>query len=610
MTRGKLVLFFLFAVCQMVCAQQDSIALNEVTVSDVQLRKFSSSQKVDRLNDSVIAKNRPSLTALLNCNSTIYFKENGLGMVSSPSFRGTTAQQTAVIWNGININSQLNGQADFNTITAKDFENISVRAGGGSAIYGSSAIGGSVHLNNELSFENAFSNELDLGYGSFNTFQGHYKIAASNEKVSANVGVSRNSSTNDYDYIDSKKDLKNQNGQFYNTSLNAAFGYKINQRNYLKLYSQVFEGERHFSGTTAAVGKSKYRDLNTRNMLEWAGLYDKFTSKLKVASFSEKYHYFADADDPFYTNGQAETWLARYDAGFDLTGKIFVNAVVEYTKTKGFGSDVEENTREIFSGAVLMKYQISSKINYELSVRKEVTANYKSPVLFSTGFKINVTKNYLLRLNGSRNFRIPTFNDLYWNGSGNPDLKPESSYQGEIGQELKFGHFTVSATGYYIDIKDMLRWVPGQNGVWSPQNLDKVKTYGVDGSAGWQRNIGRHKFDFSANYGYVVSNDERLDKQLIYVPYHKGNASASYHYRGFGLWYQFLYNGQVYTSSDNFYALDDYQVSNAGIGYDFGKTNAYQIGFTVNNLLDEKYESMPKRPMPGRNYTINLILKF
>jgi iron complex outermembrane receptor protein len=48
--------------------------------------------------------------------------ENGLGMVSSPSFRGPHCK--AVIWNGININSQLLGQTDFNTITTQDFNSI------------------------------------------------------------------------------------------------------------------------------------------------------------------------------------------------------------------------------------------------------------------------------------------------------------------------------------------------------------------------------------------------------------------------------------------------------------------------------------------------------
>ena len=610
MTRGTLFLFFLLLMCHTVWAQHDSIALKEVTVSDVQLRNFSNSQKVQKLNDSILSKNSASLTSVLNYNTAIYFKENGLGMVSSPSFRGTTAQQTAVIWNGININSQLNGQTDFNTISTKDFDHISIRAGGGSAIYGSSAIGGSVHLNNDLSFQNQFRNELDLGYGSFNTFTGNYKISASNEKVSSNVSVSRNSSENDYDYLKSKKDQKNENGQFYNTSLNSAFGYKLNASNYLKLYSQVFESERHFSGTTSAIGKSKYRDLNTRNMLEWDGFYNRFTSKLKLAAFSEQYKYFEDADAGLFTTAKAETWLARYDIGFHVTEKMFVNALLDYTRTKGFGSDISENERSIFAAAVLMKYQITQKISYEASLRKEVTDNYDSPMLFATGLKMNITKNYLIRLNASRNFRIPTFNDLYWNGSGNPELNPESSYQGEIGQELRLRNFTASATAYYIDIKDMLRWVPGKNGIWSPQNVAKVKTYGVDASLNWNRKIGRHQFDFSANYGYVVSTDDLLDKQLIYVPHHKGTASAAYFYRRMGIWYQFLYNGEVFTSSDNFYKLDSYQVSNIGADYDFGTKNTYKIGLAANNIFNEYYESVSKRPMPGFNYTINLILKF
>ena len=36
---------------------------------------------------------------------------------------------------------------------------------------------------------------------------------------------------------------------------------------------------------------------------------------------------------------------------------------------------------------------------------------------------------------------MPTFNDLYWEGSGNPDLKPESSYQAEIGNEFIYKEF-------------------------------------------------------------------------------------------------------------------------------------------------------------------------
>src|SRR5690606_13909189 len=150
MTANKLLLCFTIFLCQCVSAQSNAILLDEVIISDVTLREFSKSQSILTITDSTITKNNASLTDLLKFTTPIYFKENGYGMVSSPSFRGTTAQQTAVIWNGININSQFNGQTDFNTISSKSFNEIDVKSGGGSVVYGTSAIGGSIHLNNQL----------------------------------------------------------------------------------------------------------------------------------------------------------------------------------------------------------------------------------------------------------------------------------------------------------------------------------------------------------------------------------------------------------------------------------------------------------------------------
>ncbi len=153
MTLKKLFRFCLLMMCQFILAQNDSItSLKEVIVSDANLKKYSTSQSVLKLNDSVINKNEALLTDLLNFNSTIYFKEYGRGMLSTVAFRGTTSSQTAVIWNGININSQMNGSTDFNTISSSDYNSVSVKAGGGSVIYGSGAVGGTVHLNNDLAF--------------------------------------------------------------------------------------------------------------------------------------------------------------------------------------------------------------------------------------------------------------------------------------------------------------------------------------------------------------------------------------------------------------------------------------------------------------------------
>jgi iron complex outermembrane receptor protein len=612
MTAKKLFLFWILLLCQLVCAQQDSIVkLKEVVVSDVYLKNFSNTQSVRVLNDSVIQKNAASLTSLLNFNSTIYFKENGLGMVSSPSFRGTTAQQTAVIWNGININSQLNGQTDFNTIPTKGFDNITVRAGGGSSIYGSSAMGGSIHLNNELVFKNQFQNDLFISYGSFNTFGTNYKVNVANEKTATQLSISRNSSSNDYEYLGFNH-RKNENGQFYNTALNASFGYKMNKFNSIKFYSQFYDGERHFSLFSSTETRTKYKDFNTRNLLEWEATHAAITSNLKIAFLSEEYKYFANIDYDDFTFGKVSTFIAKYSISYHWNDKMALHTIVDFNENKGYGSSISKVKRTIASGSLLFTHELTTIFNYEISLRKEETSSYKSPVLFSVGTNLAPVSYYNLKFNFSRNYRIPTYNDLYWEQLGNPNLKAESSYQSEISNVFIFKKWSISGTVYHSKISDMIRWIPKGGGIINPENTAKVSIFGFESALDWETNLHQHQFKCSATYAYTQSEDEATNKQLIYVPFHKMTAGIAYSFHRFSANYQYLYNGKVYTQSDNNPSniVDWYVVSNVDLAYTLGNISKYSIGFKVLNLWNEKYQSVENRPLPGRNFNLYLTFKF
>ncbi len=608
----RLCLFFcIILFCQLSLAQnRPAISLNEVEISDVMLKKYSDSQNVQKLNDSIIRKHQPSLTNLLNFSTGIYFKENGLGMVSSPSFRGTTAQQTAVIWNGININSQLNGQTDFNTITTSDFNSISVRAGGGSSLYGTSAIGGSIHLNTNLSFKDEFSSRLNVNFGSFTTLMVNYHLRYSGDKISFFGSISRNSSDNDYAYLNLNR--KNLNGQFYNSSYNVGFAYKLNSRNTLKIYSQFFDGERHFSLINPSDSKTKYHDFNTRNLADLTTYLGTFTSNLKVGFLSENYKYFGDIDQQDFTFGKVETLLAKYNLNYRINSKTQMDFVADFSQNKGSGSDIVEEKRSISGFALQFKQNLNSKISYDWSLRKESTSNYKSPLLYAVGIVYKPLTWYALKTNVSQNFRIPTFNDLYWQGAGNVDLNPEQSLQGEIGNVFQWQNFSVTATVFHSKIKEMIRWLPQNGGVFKPINTDRVSIFGTELTMHYQKQIDRHHFDFNANYSYTKSEDERTKKQLTFVPFHKTTASIAYSYSRFSAFYQYLFNGSVFTQTDNNpkKIIENYTVSNLGCSAELDKNKNYSLGFRILNLWNEDYESVENRPLPGRNYSLNLTLNF
>ncbi len=610
MTYKYIVLYCFAILCQNVCAQQTTIALEEVTISDSQLRHFSSSQSITVLNDSVITANQPSLTSLLIHNSFIYFKENGLGMVSSPSFRGTTAQQTSVVWNGININSQLNGLTDFNTISTSDFNSISVRAGGGSVMYGSSAIGGAVSLNNETLFGKAFSNSINTAYGSFNTSALAYRMQYGSEKFSSQISFSGNLSDNDYPYPNTA--YQNENGQYRNLGFNLNLGYRLGGNDYLKYYTRVYNGERHFSLVSPSDTKTKYRDFNTWHLLEWDHFSGRFTSRSKIALLTERYQYYENIQNDDYTFGKAQTFIGKYDLTFDISQKIKLNSIVDFTQNSGRVSETITEKRNIGSLAFLMNHQLSGQLKYELGLRKEITNNYESPLLFSAGALYSVTKNYNLKVNLSRNFRIPTFNDLYWDGLGNPDLMPETSLQGEIGNEITIKDIRISFTAYRINIKDMIRWTPGPNGVFRPENTNRVKINGVETGLRWNKKINEHALEANVLYAYNQSENADTGKQLIYVPFHKVTASAGYRYGKWSFTLQQLFIDKVYTQTDNSPTkiVPYYNVTDTDLSYDFGKNNTYKLGCSVRNLWNEKYQSVEGRYMPQRNFNIHLTLKF
>ena len=617
MTLKKRFTFCFLLLCQIILAQNDSITkLKEVVVSDSNLKKFSNTQSVSKLNDSIISKNEALLTDLLNFNSTLYFKEYGRGMLSTVSFRGTTSSQTAVIWNGININSQMNGSTDFNTISGSDYNSVSVKAGGGSVIYGSGAVGGTVHLNNDMTFYDRFENNLKLDYGSFNTIGINYKTNISNEKWSAQIGFSKNSSTNDYKYLNrytwKGEQRWNQNGQYDIITLNANLGYKFDAKNSLKFYSQTSNTDRNTSLVTETDTKSKYVNGFNRNLLDYDGNFGKFTTNFKTAYIFENYQYYADNTRKDYSYGKTESLITKLDLGYTLFKSTQLNGIIDYSRTKGFGSGFGNHTREISSAALLIKQDFSSDWKNEFGIRKEFTNNYKSPVLFSMGSSYQFSQLYNLKLNISRNFRIPTFNDLYWEEGGNPDLKPESSYQAEIGNVFTFKTISLTQTFYYMKIKDLLQWVPGKNGIWSPKNQDKVNSYGAETLLSWKKHFGKNYLVANVTYAYTISEDEETKNQLFFVPYNKVTGAVSYSRNKISAYYQFLYNGFVYTRADNNpdEIINDYMISNLGIDYDFKFLDSFKLGFQILNVFNEEYESLEDRPMPGRNFNMYLTLKF
>jgi iron complex outermembrane receptor protein len=530
-------------------------------------------------------------------------------MVSSASFRGTNASQTAVIWNGININSQLNGQVDFNTISSVNYDNISIRSGGGSVQYGSGAIGGTVHLSNDLDFETHFDNRALLGLGSFDTQNVNYNTSFGNGTWSANIGAAYVNSENDYQFLST--DRRNENGAFNNLDLNLNLGYLLSDKDVLKLYHQNFRSDREFSGTLLAPSNSKYETQEYRSMLDWTRIGRKYTSTLKAVHLQEQFKYFENKTlEDNFSEGKVNTYLVKYHYKHEFSKRLVLSVISDASHIAASGNSFANPNRNTFSATAILNHKPTEKLQYNLNVRQDVISDFESPLVFSGDASYQILKWYALKLNASKNFRVPTFNDLYWNPGGNLDLNPEESYQVDLGHEFAYKEAILKLNTYYIETSDLIQWRPNSaTGYWNPVNVANAKHYGLEAELGVKKTFNTHTLNFVSGYSYTETEDIEKNQRLFYVPLHKANVSLAYNYKSFTAFYQHLYNGEVEIIGNT---LDGFDVGNIGIAYTFHTKGelTYEADFRIHNVYNADYQNVALRPMPNRNFTINLILKF
>ena len=282
----RLFLLLIFA-SGIIYAQSDSInKLDEIILQGNFSPVINSGYEVQVIPDSILSSGYESLGNLLQKQANFYFKQNGNGMVSSISLRGTSASQTGVYWNGIGINSALNGQTDFNTLQGNSFDQLEVRKGGGSVLFGNGSVGGAINLKDEVNFNHARQARVLLGLASYDTYFTQLTGIWSSDSFYAKISGGAQTSENDYLYLNT--DLKNDNGAYVNYNLNATLGYKINDLHTLRFNMSVFDNERELSRTLSSESQAKLENSDQRFLLDWTYLGSRFTSSAKIAFLHPK----------------------------------------------------------------------------------------------------------------------------------------------------------------------------------------------------------------------------------------------------------------------------------------------------------------------------------
>ena len=152
-------LFLMMSTISNILAQQKnndstkSKTLNEVIITGNRFLNFSTGTNIKKTDSSILQINRNNfITDILQQQSLISIKSYGGGSLANASVRGSGPEHTAILWNGFNLQSSMNGQSDIALLPALFADELYVQYGGSGAVWGSGVVGGALVLNNSCKF--------------------------------------------------------------------------------------------------------------------------------------------------------------------------------------------------------------------------------------------------------------------------------------------------------------------------------------------------------------------------------------------------------------------------------------------------------------------------
>jgi vitamin B12 transporter len=591
----------------------DTIRINEVVVKGTLLSPASDGYKLINVDSTVIKEyNLGNISEIISENTPVFIKSYGMGGAATTSFRGTGASNTQLAWNGININSPMLGQADISLIPAGFLDDIGIYSGGASMWLNCGGLGGIINIETKPDWKKGGIVSLNPGIGSFDRYTGLIKARAGGNNFQTVTKAYFQSAENDF-------------------IINA----QIKQMAFLQeLY---LRGERSVASARVWYQKSD-RNLPTdegenqldeffRALVNYTLFNGKADYDISVSWFSDRLDYF----NPVYSidsKNHSNTFLGKAGVetilGEKIRLRVVLNNELNFVKSVNY-SDLKN--RNVTSLTASVKRVFGDKTNAVILVRQILNDRHLLVPDFSTGMDIKPvdSREYHLKFNFSRNSKVPSLNDMYWNPGGNPDLKNEYSYTGEISWMMKGNillpvEYNTELTFFSNNIMDMIQWVPvpPQLSLWSPSNISKVKTSGLEAVLNLTLKTDYFTVKFTGQYALTDAHIDKTgdtgysDEQMVYVPQHQLNTGIRVNYKNlYSSWITCFTGRRIITEDNSQPPLPDYTLNNLIAGYRIknGK-DSFDLNLKIDNIFGVNYKAIANYPMPGRSFLFSITYHF
>lgn len=478
-------------------------------------------------------------------------------------------------------------------------DRVEVLRGPASMLYGSNAMGGVVNIVTRSMREDGVKTDINLGAGSYGTFQGEFTNRIRSGKFYSVVAGQYGRSDNNrpsmgfeqyggyaklgYDFSPHWTAYADVNVTHFNSSYpGSTYEPLLGARQWITRGVASAVVENHYGRTSGAV--SVYHNFGRHKI-------------------NDGYAPGEQPQENYFRSNDALTGFSIYQSATFFTGnRITVGLDYQHIYGKAWnrviatGEDLDpighHHENEI-AGYVDFRQDLFRWLTVDAGVRVDHHSQTGTEWVPQGGLVFRMVKDGELKAMVSKGFRNPTIREMYLWRPANADLRPERMMNYELSwkQRLCGGAFSYGINLFYINGDNIIQTAMVDN---RPMNVNTgaIENSGVEAEFAWKAN---RYLSLNGNYSFL-----HMHNKVLAAPEHKAYLGADYRRGRWMLAGGLQYIDGLYTQVDPTEIQENFLLLNVTAAYKaLPWLNIWAKG---ENLLAQKYEINYGYPMPKATF--------
>lgn len=631
--------------------------LKTVTVNGRRLQTVRAALPVQLFTEKDISNlNASNISDIAKHFAGVTVKDyGGIGGLKTVSIRGMGAQQTGVSYDGVMMSDIQCGQIDLGRISIENVSEISLNNGQPNDIFQSARMfssSGVICVTTQMPKYNkkkTLSGKISSKIGSFGLVNANINLTNNfNDKLGVNLSTDAIIADGKYKFLQNlnsssingiTEEMTRANSDIKSTRSELNVHYNCRLKEHINLKMNYFNSNRGLPGGVILYNPYSVQRLLDKTFFAQVHYENKVSTKFQhqyYAKFNRSFNNFKDTLSLTLNNYLQKEYYLSSSFQIQPLQQLYISASADW-----WYNDLEINFSHRFenfafptrnTGLVNIatkylteRFSIGANLLYTLT-RENVRVGMAAPnrgklsPAASISYKLLSNKELRIRAFYKNIFRLPTFNELYYQEMGNHNLRPEKTNQFNIGlvyyeTQIPFlSDIEFTVDGYYNQVIDKIIATPRDLFHWSMINKGKVDIIGLDLNLKTSIKLSKTEYiNLKGNYNYQSATDVTPEsatygEQIQYTPFHSGSSTVSYLHNWFEGGYNMIFSGKRWSGqnikSNKLEAYCEHSIFASATHKQFKLTGE------IINILNTQYEVVKFYPMPRRNFRVTLSLKF